>query len=87
MMREETDRHREGNSEIPHPTLINSAIITVLFIALPMALRIISLDPFSCIHANTKKFILHKLFIKHKGPSFVLKVGTGRVIAAILFEN
>lgn len=55
MMREETDRHREGNSEIPHPTLINSAIITVLFIALPMALRIISLDPFSCIHANTKK--------------------------------
>ena len=34
-------------------TLINSAIMTVLLIALPMALRAISFDPFSCIKWQT----------------------------------
>lgn len=36
------------------PTLINSAIITVLLIALPMAFREISLDPFSCLKRHNK---------------------------------
>lgn len=36
------------------PTLINSAIITVLLMALPMAFREISLDPFSCLIKNSK---------------------------------
>jgi len=36
------------HTDIDLPTLISSAIITVLFIARPIALRTISLDPFSC---------------------------------------
>lgn len=35
--------------ELLQQTLINSTIVTVLFIALPIALKTISLEPFSCI--------------------------------------
>ena len=52
LQRRRTQIFGEGGEQFS--TLINSAIITVLLIALPMAFRAISLDPFSYKNIKSK---------------------------------